>query len=136
MGGRRISSFRFASIVFSAGKLLSAPGSFIFHSAPSHSYGGDHCSSTPSCFQPDDHFGHLGDFSAPFQVLPAETRERERETFRQNRLSGDTNLFIFSSTKALKTFNLYSLSEDICLSANHCVNARAENESVGQLPNC
>lgn len=31
-----------------------------------------------SCFQPDDHFGHLGDFSAPFQVLPAETRERER----------------------------------------------------------
>lgn len=74
-------------------------------------------------------FQHL---SRSFQLR----QERERETFRQNWLSGDTNLFIFSSTKALKTFNLYSLSEDICLSVNHCVNARAENESVGQLPNC
>lgn len=60
-----------------AGRQLLAARSFFFHSAPSHSWEAGHPFSTCPISQPHGQFGHLGDVSAPFQVLPAEIK-RER----------------------------------------------------------
>lgn len=93
-----------------------AAGSFIFHSAPSCSWGAGHPFLTRPVSQSDGQFGHLGDVSAPFQVLPAEIK-RERVLGEKKQLNKNTALFIFVNTKAPQTCDLGLLLEDTFVSA-------------------
>lgn len=109
-----------------------AAGSFIFHSAPSCSWGRSF--PTRSVSQSDGQFGHLGDVSASFRVFPAEVKT---ETFRGKKIQLDKNtvLFIFVNIKAPQTSDLDLLLEDTCLSAKHCWNTRAEwTHVLGHYP--